>query len=140
MLEQYNEALWFFCGVFVYRFLSTAFTYGHLSNMVKEINDQILKMLGTISADTAFARSIKYKHLTDSGIPEEQIEIIKKLDDKAFTGWKTICIAHMFTNCPKIYRNTMKFSDWEGAMEQLEIVYARELARSKRFQPKREKK
>ena len=90
MLEQYNEALWFFCGVFVYRFLSTAFTYGHLSNMVKEINDQILKMLGTISADTAFARSIKYKHLTDSGIPEEQIEIIKKLDDKAFTGWKTI--------------------------------------------------
>ena len=128
MLEQYNEALWFFGGIFAYRFLTTIMTYGHLAHAVKSVNEQILKMLGTLASDIALIRGIKYKHLSDAGLDEEEVDKIKMVDDRTFTLWKTMCMANMFTHCPKIYRHTMKYSDWEGAMDELEKIYKKELS------------
>ena len=63
MLEEYNEALWFFAGVFTYRILSTLLTYGHMAEFVKSVNEQMLRMLGSMAADIAYARHLKYTYL-----------------------------------------------------------------------------
>tara|TARA_Y100000296_G_C5054742_1_gene196680 strand:+ start:98 stop:529 length:432 start_codon:yes stop_codon:yes gene_type:complete len=139
MLEQHSEIFWFFGGVFAYRFLATILTYGHLANTVKSVNDQVLKMLGTLASDIALIRGIKYEHLLESGFEKEEIDKIKIVDDRTFTVWKTMCIANMFTHCPKIYRNTMKYSDWGSAMEVLEKIYEKELSTAAR-RKKNEKK
>tara|TARA_R100000008_G_scaffold79259_2_gene60831 strand:+ start:1340 stop:1738 length:399 start_codon:yes stop_codon:yes gene_type:complete len=132
MLEQYNEALWFFTGVFTYRILSTLLTYGHMAEFVKSINEQMLRMLGSMATDIAFARHLKYTYLEETGATKEQVNEVKEIDERSFMIWRTMCIANMHLHCPKIYKNTIKFSDWKGAMEELEKIYKKELSAKKR--------
>ena len=127
MLEQYNEAFWFFGGAFSYRILAGLLTYGHMGNLVRSINEELLKMLGTVAEDIAFIRNMKYVTLSETSLEKEQINKIKILDDRSFHTWRSTCIAKMLIHCPKIYRHTIKYSDWDEAMKELEKIYKRGL-------------
>tara|TARA_Y100000034_G_scaffold86397_1_gene103599 strand:+ start:1526 stop:1939 length:414 start_codon:yes stop_codon:yes gene_type:complete len=133
MLEQYNDALWFFAGVFSYRILSGLLTYGHMANLVRSINEQILKMLKYSVEEIAFVRGIKYVTMSEAGMDDDQINKIKVVDDKSFYIWRSACIANMLTNCPRIYRHTMSYSDWGGAIKELEKIYRREIEEGKGY-------
>ena len=133
MLEQYSEALWFFAGIFSYRILSGLLTYGHMANLVKSINEQILLMLKFAVEEIAFVRGIKYVTMSEAGMGDDQINKIKVVDDKSFYVWRSACIANMLTSCPKAYRYTMKYSDWDGAIKELERIYRREINKGKGY-------
>ena len=123
MYKEYIEMIWFFAGVFVYRTIATILTYGHMANFVKDINIQALKMLGTVAEDTGFIREMKYGTLSKSGIEEDEIDKVREIDDRTFHMWKAACVTRMLINCPKIYRHTLKFSDWKEAMQELDRQY-----------------
>ena len=133
MLEEYNEALWFFAGVFSYRILAGMLTYGHMANLVKSINEQVLKMLKFAAEEIAFGRGIKYVTMSEAGMDDDQINKIKVVDDKSFYVWRSACITGMLTNCPKIYRHAMSYSDWDEAMKEVERIYKREINKGKGY-------
>jgi hypothetical protein len=133
MLEQYNEVLWFFAGVFSYRVLSGLLTYGHMANLVKSINEQILIMLKFAVEEIGFVRGIKYVTMSEAGMDDDQINKIKVVDDKSFYVWRSSCIANMLTSCPKTYRYTMSYSDWDGAIKELEKIYKKEIKKGRGY-------
>ena len=131
MYEQYIELVWFFVGVFSYRIATVMFSYSHMAQTIQNFNEQSLKMLGTVAEDVGFIRAIKYSYMVDSGLNDEQIKQIKDIDDRAFFMWKNTCVAHMLSNCPRNFRNYLKYHDWASAMKELDKLYKTEAKRKK---------
>lgn len=125
MLEEQGltEVVWFFAGVMTYRTLAMVFAYTHMALFLEEISQQSLKLLGVISEDVAFTRSLKYLNLADSGLSEEEIETIKEIDEKTFETWKNATIYHMISAWPRPYRKMLKFQNWPEAMDELTKIY-----------------
>jgi len=131
MIEEYKEIIWFFAGVFVYRTLTAMLTYGHMAVFVKETMAQTLKLMGTVAEDIGFIKETKYKSMADCGASIEDVQRIREVDDRSFNMWKSTSIAHMLVNCPKPYKHTLKFEDWESAMEELDRLYKYESRKKK---------
>jgi hypothetical protein len=123
MYEQYIEIIWFFVGVSAYRTLSTILSYSHMTLIIQGINEQILKLLGTVAEDVGFIRSLKYRYMADSGLTDEQINEIKEVDDRSFFIWKSSCISHILLNCPRAFKSHLKYHDWKSALGELDRLY-----------------
>mgnify|MGYP003117450943 CR=1 FL=1 len=128
MLESFLsvESMWFFGGVLSFIVISRILRYGRMLLFANNVLVQCLKLLANISSDVALAKVIKYKALEDSGIPEEQIEAIKTVDEQALKNWKISTIAAFITTFPKQYRGMLRFYDWDGAMKVLDDIYKKE--------------
>ena len=70
MFGQYNDLVWLMLGAFAYRTLTAMLSYGHLVNMMTEVNKQCLTLLGLVSADLSLAREVKYSTEVD---PETKV-------------------------------------------------------------------
>lgn len=125
MLEQQGLTglAWFLGGVFAYRFLAVLFAYTHMAMFLDEINKQCLKLLGVIAEDVAFTRSVKYLHLAESGLTEDDIEKIRQVDEKTFETWKNATIYHMISAWPRPYKKMLKYANWSEAMDELTKIY-----------------
>lgn len=128
MLESFLsvESAWFFGGVLSFIIISRILRYGRMLLFANNVLVQCLKLLANISSDVALAKVIKYKALEDSGIPEEQIEAIKSVDEQTLKNWKISTIAAFITTFPKQYRGMLRFYDWDGAMKVLDDIYKKE--------------
>ena len=118
-----TEYIWFFLGIFTYRIVTGIFVYSHMMGFMQNINVQTLKLLGAITADLSYCRAVKYDSMEQGGIPQEQIEKYMEVDKKSFEIWKTMTIGHMIAFWPKPYRHVLKYTDWDGAMDQLTKIY-----------------
>ncbi len=130
------EFMYFALGILAYRIISTVLNYGHLADHVKLVNEQSLRVLGTVTEDISFARGLKYKTLKESGMPEEEVEKIKIVDDKSFQVWKDVTIGRIIYTFPKHYRHLVKYIDWQGAMKELEHIYRRDMQRLEKIRKK----
>ena len=130
------EFMYFAVGILAYRIISTVINYGHLTDHVKLVNEQSLRVLGTVTEDISFARGLKYKTLKESGMPEEEVEKIKIVDDKSFQVWKDVTVGRIIYTCPKHYRHLVKYIDWQGAMKELEHIYRRDMQRLEKIRKK----
>jgi hypothetical protein len=128
MLEAFLsiESAWFFGGILSFIIISRLLRYGKMFLFANSMLSQCLKLLGNISADVAFAKTLKYKALEDSGMEEEQIDAIRSIDERAFLNWKLSTIATFIATFPKQYRGMLRFYDWDGAMKVLDDIYKRE--------------
>jgi len=131
MVEEYKEFIWFFAGVFTYRTLAALFVYGHMNLFVRNVTEQSLKMMGTVAEDVGFIRETKYKHMAHAGQTDEEIKAIRDVDDRSYNMWKSLCISHMLVNYPQPYRRSLKFEDWESAMEELDRLHKYESRKKK---------
>jgi len=131
MYEEYIELVWFFVGIFSYRIVSSVISYSHMAHIIQEFNKQILKMVGTVAEDVGFIRAIKYSHMIDTGLDDEQIAQFKEIDDRTFFIWKNTCIAHILVNCPKSFKSYIKYHDWKTAMQELDRLYKIEAKKNK---------
>ena len=121
-----EQTLWFFGGAVAYSFMAKLLNYTHMLYFVREMTFHILKLLGSVAEDVAFARALKYKALSDSDLEEEQIEKIKMIDEMAIKNWKTSIIYKMLECYPKKHRNLLPFYNWDGAMQTLTSLYEKE--------------
>ena len=80
-----------------------------------------------MAEDIAFIRAIKDEHMLEAGLTEEQVEAVRKVDTRTFFVWKTNCVSRMLTNCPRGFRNQLKFYDWKSAMTELDRLYKKEV-------------
>ena len=118
-----KAAVWFLGGAVCHRTLATVLGYGRVAIFAQEMNDSVLKLLGSVVEDLAFARELKYKTMRESGLQEDQIEKVKNIDSQLTTSWKRDLINRFLNSYPKRYYHLIQFSDWDEAMAPLTDLY-----------------
>tara|TARA_Y100000593_G_scaffold30850_1_gene61044 strand:+ start:210 stop:632 length:423 start_codon:yes stop_codon:yes gene_type:complete len=126
VLAEYEVVFWFFAGAILSQIFSKVLAISHVAILLKDVTNQILKLIGTTAEDVAFVKAMKFQALHDAGIDEEQIERIKKIDEQAFNNWKVSLITKMIVGYPRHYRHILGFYDWDGAMKVLNNIYKQE--------------
>ena len=130
-----EQGLWFLGGAITYGLIAKFLQYAQLVKFVDEITTQILKLLGCVTEDVAYAKALKFKMLEESDLSQEQIDQIKELDEMAFVNWKGTTILKMVEVYPKQLRHLLPFYDWDSAMKALTDIYlkeARKIAKRKK--------
>ena len=110
------EALWFFGGALTFQILSRLFKAGQLVRLSQETVASLLVLAEGADVDMRKAMEIKYKKLTDSGIKDEELELIKEIDANALSSWRNAVIFKFKSGVPMPLRGTLKFEDWDSAM------------------------
>tara|TARA_R100000008_G_scaffold85496_2_gene75601 strand:+ start:137 stop:556 length:420 start_codon:yes stop_codon:yes gene_type:complete len=125
-LGEYEVIFWFFAGALLSQIFSKLLAIVHVAALLKEVTDQILKLIGTTAEDVAFVKAMKFQALFEAGIDEEQIERVKRIDEHAFNNWKVSLITKLLVHYPKGFRYTLAFYDWDSAMKVLDDIYKQE--------------
>ena len=120
------ESLWYFAGVVTYRIGVVLIRYRQMQFFVQTLTVQMVKLLGSVSEDVAFAKTIKYKMLDEAKVLESEIEKIKEIDRRTLHNWKKSTISKMIALYPRKYLPELSFYDWDGAMKVLTDIYKNE--------------
>ena len=112
-----TEFLWFITGAFTHMALSLFFGYGKVLRFAQDGLNQTLKLLTLIMEDVAFMREMKYQHMKRAGSTDEQIDIVREIDEQAFNSWKIIVIHKFVSIYPRSMRGILKFSTWQQAVD-----------------------
>ena len=115
--------LWAVVGGISYKFVSTIFSVGHHSLFAKKVVYHCLTLVGTIAEDLAFMRELKYLHMRESDMTEEQIEFVKKIDEQSINKWKEGSIRLFKNSFPGNLESIVKFSTWREAMRELDKLH-----------------
>ena len=115
--------VWFFIGVFAYRFLTVILAYSHMASFLTETRDQALLLLACNAENIAYIQTLKYKAMEESEVPSDVIFRTKSIDDENFQLWKVSTIFQFQAVWPKKYYKFLGFSDWNGAMEVVDKIY-----------------
>jgi len=129
MPEGMNEFLWFILGAFSYRIVAGILQYGNLVVLFEEQLYHMLKILNILSEDLDKALEMKYSIIKDTGISEEEIKLIRGVDDKYFKIWREMTIARIITHWPKLYKKLIRFDNWKEARTQLRKTEKKVLAK-----------
>ena len=111
-----TEALWFFGGALAFQIMSRLVRAGQLVKLSQETVASLLVLAEGADVDMRKAMEIKYKKLTDSGIKDEELELIKEIDQRALSSWQDAVIFKFKSGVPMPLRGTLKFEDWDSAM------------------------
>tara|TARA_R100001509_G_C4853893_1_gene211042 strand:+ start:263 stop:664 length:402 start_codon:yes stop_codon:yes gene_type:complete len=112
----------FIVGMLFHKISSDILGMSHLSIFIKIIEIQSLKMLQIVASDVEYIQETKLKLLRDLNTPEEEIKFIRSVDEQTFKTWKEAVILHFIASYPDRYKRQIEFSDWRGAMKQLNYV------------------
>ena len=125
-ITLFKSLVWFFTGAMSYKLLSSFLQYGNGIIFMQEMNDSLLKLIGFLFEDFVFIKELKYKTLIESGATEEDLALVKSVDDQLLNTWKRELINRFLNSYPRRYHSLLKFQDWESAMAHLDKIYKNE--------------
>ena len=96
---------------------------GHLYNFVKETTDSIVMILISCSQDVAFIKKMKYETMETMAIDEEQIKLLKKIDEETFNAWRDMAYLKMLQVYPKQYKKILSGYDWSKITKSVDELY-----------------
>ena len=114
------EAIWFFMGVMAHKIGSTLLGYGKVGLFARDIVFNSLELLVSITGDVAYMQQLKYLQMSKDGVPDETVELAKKMDKQTIDSWKSSVINKFITTYPRQLRGIIKFHTWSGALMVLE--------------------
>jgi len=121
-----EAAIWFFGGAVAYQMLSKLFEHYQAVKHATETALYTLRLCAVIVHDVEFIRVLKYKHLLETGVKDDQIQLIKDIDQQTIDNWKRSVITKFKQTLPPSVQSIFNFSDWAGAMKMLDSTFKRE--------------
>lgn len=121
-MEFTNYFIMFMIGFVSHMVWAYVLNLGYSVVMVKELTDDILKLVAKSAQTTYHVYELKYLFLKEAGKSEEQIEYERKLDQIQLKSVQDTIIRNVLTNYPPKYIHLLKFDDWDSAMEHLSEV------------------
>ena len=121
-MEFTNYFIMFMIGFVSHMVWAYVLNLGDSVVMVKELTDDILKLVAKSAQTTYHVYELKYLFLKEAGKSEEQIEYERKLDQIQLKSVQDTIIRNVLTNYPPKYIHLLKFDDWDSAMEHLSEV------------------
>ena len=119
-MEVLVAGAWFLCGALVYRLMSNMLDLGTRALFAREALFEALRLAIFMVEDVAAARLLKYTQMTDAGLSEEHIGLVKAADEMAISNWIQTFVNKLLTTFPRQYRGLISFEDWQGAMVALD--------------------
>jgi len=110
---------WAVAGAVFYKVALSITSIGRYSMFAQRVVFHCLTLMGAVVEDLAFMRELKYLQSAKSGMTEEQIEFIKKVDDESLNKWKQNSINLFKSSFPGMLSNIVKFNTWDQAMKEL---------------------
>ena len=112
-----NSGLWFFGGALCYRAFSILLGNAYGILIAEESVFQALKLLFSSEESFRAVLNLKFDSLQKTNSPYEEIDKVKEIDDITLSTWKSFAITNLRYSCPKHYRSSIKFRDWQQAKE-----------------------
>ena len=122
-MEFWLAASLFFGGALCYGIVAKLMDIGHSYEFVKKTTDQVVLLLISTSQDVAFIKSLKYETMEGMEVPEDQIELVKKLDAETFKAWKEMTFLKMVEIYPKNYIKLLNGYDWSKITQSVDELY-----------------
>jgi hypothetical protein len=122
-MDLWLAALLFFGGASCYGIIARLIDMSQNYALVKETTDQLVMLLISVSQDVAFIKKIKYETMEGMNIPEEQVELVKKIDENTFKSWRDISYLKMAQVYPKNYKVILNQYDWTKITKSVDELY-----------------
>tara|TARA_R110000744_G_scaffold352764_1_gene459016 strand:+ start:1034 stop:1405 length:372 start_codon:yes stop_codon:yes gene_type:complete len=122
-MDLWLAASLFFGGALSYGIVVKLLTIGSSMEFVTQMTDHTVTFLNTTIHDIAFIKGIKYDSLKTTNVPEEQIELIKQIDEETFKMWKEVMFLKMLDCFPKNHRHLLRKYDWVKVTKPLDDLY-----------------
>jgi len=119
------EFLWFVGGALLYKILSVLLGLTQITNVIQQLQINVVKFLGTTLEDIAYIKALKYKTMKESKVDSNQIKKAKLQDEEFFEEWKKSCIVNINNSVPNYIK--LSFNNWDEVMAILAKVYRRRL-------------
>ena len=119
------EFLWFVGGALVYKILAALLGLTQITNVIHQLQINVIKFLGTTLEDVAYIKALKYKTMKESNVDSSQIKKAQLQDEEFFEEWKKSCIVNINNSVPNYIR--LSFDNWDEVMSILAKVYRRRL-------------
>ena len=121
-MEFTNYFIMFMIGFVSHMVWAYVLNLGYCVVMVKELTDDILKLVAKSAQTTYHVYELKYLFLKEAGKSEEQVEYEMKIDQMQLKSVQDTIIRNVLTNYPPKYIHLLKFDDWDSAMKHLTEV------------------
>jgi len=122
-MDLWLGALLFFGGASCYGIIARLIDMSQNYTLVKETTDQLVMLLISVSQDVAFIKKIKYETMEGMNIPEEQVDLVKKIDENTFKSWRDISYLKMAQVYPKNYKVILNQYDWTKITKSVDELY-----------------
>ena len=121
-----TEFLWFIGGAFVYSLLSRLLRISYTAHLIREIQINVIQLLGSAVQDVAFIHALKYKLMSEAEFPEEYINTEKKVDEEDYTSWKSEVVQKLHSSVSPVISASLSFKNWEELVDILDRYYKNE--------------
>jgi len=121
-----TEFLWFVGGALVYKVLSTLLRIGHTAHLIRELQINVIKFLGSAVQDVAFMRALKYKVMSEAALPDEYILNEKKVDEEDYTSWKNDVVERLHSSVSPSIAANLSFKNWQELVDILDKYYKKD--------------
>jgi len=110
----------FLAGILFAKVFRFFLNVGYSVTVFKAAEATSLKMLAALTEDIAFIRELKHHSMAQVGMSEDDILLIKVIDQQTLKNWKDAVIKKIINSYPHSYRNSIPYDDWKGALEHLD--------------------
>ena len=118
-----TEFLWFVGGALAYSLLSKLLRIGHTTHLIRELQINVIKFLGSAVQDVAFIHALKYKLMSEAEFPDEYINTEKKVDEEDYTSWKNEVVDKLHSSVSPVISANLSFKSWQELISVLDKYY-----------------
>lgn len=115
-----EEAIWFFAGVISFKLISKLLEYKQLLAFTAETGLKVLMLSANILHDIEFMQVLKYEQMRKTGVSEEELQLVKDIDQKILSNWKDSVIFKFKNTLPRSVSVAFTFHNWDTAMKTLD--------------------
>ena len=122
-MELWYAASLFFGGAFSYWVIAKFMDVTHSYRLMKQVTDQIVLLMISVSQDIAFIKKVKYETMEALEVEEGQIDIVKKIDKKALDAWRDMSLMKIMQSYPKGYSKILTHYNWDKVTKSIDELY-----------------
>ena len=119
-MQEYEALLYFVSGVFNYEILAQVFNLGKSYEIYNETVKNCMGMMKITDETRKMSQEVKYLLLKEGGMPDLEIDSVKRQDEEMSELWKKIAISALMAMLPKYVKKNLIFKDWDSAMNIVE--------------------
>jgi hypothetical protein len=114
-----NILIGIFIGFFV-RGIYNKYTVSKIEvSLFKEIEYHCLQLLIFSYEDFAYLKEKKAMMMRKTGVPENEIKVIKNVDEQNIIKWQTAAINKFILAIPPRFGSLIEYRNWRGAVNYL---------------------
>jgi hypothetical protein len=117
------EFIWASLGLLLYAFTARVVGYSRSAAIIQQVVLHCLILIKTVNDNIYSMNEIKYDALRMSDAKDEEIRVIKEIDEQTMEMWRTNTIINIVNSFPKEFRTVVGFSTWQQAVAKLERFY-----------------